>query len=95
MEEISNETQMNSYSLLKQRIALGTVGALGGAAMLAPYASAEINFSSIQELLAAVVNLIPSFMDLVLAVAPLIVTIAIVAFCLKFFDAILGMLQFK
>lgn len=57
-------------------------------------ASAEINFTPIQELLEAVVDLIPTFMDLVVAIAPLIVVIAIVGFVLAFLDRILKMLKF-
>ena len=57
------------------------VAALGTAGLFfAGTASAAINFTPIQELLQAVVDLIPTFMDLVVAIAPLIVVIAIVGF---------------
>lgn len=58
-------------------------------------ASAAIDFSNISALLQAVVTLIPDFMDLVIGIAPLVVTIAIVGFILAFLDKILEMLKFR
>lgn len=72
---------------------VGALVAVGGTSLVMT-ASAAINFTPIQELLTAVINLIPSFMDLVVAIAPLVVVIAIVSFILKFLDKIIAMLNF-
>ena len=64
------------------------------AALFGAPASAAIDFSNISALLQAVVTLIPDFMDLVIEMAPLIVTIAIIGFILAFLDKILQMLKF-
>ena len=74
----------------KYRVAMVMTSGLA----LVGMASAEINFTPIEELLTAVIDLIPSFMDLVVAIAPLVVVIAIVSFILKFLDRIISMLNF-
>jgi hypothetical protein len=56
------ETTPSVLSAWKYRI-LGATAATSAVAV--PYASAAINFSPIQELLTEVVDLIPTFMDLV------------------------------
>jgi hypothetical protein len=81
---------ISRWTAYKYRLGIAGASALG----LVGYASAEINFTPIQELLEAVVDLIPTFMDLVVAIAPLIVVIAIVGFVLAFLDRILQMLKF-
>ena len=68
--------------------------ALAAVVPFAGLASAAVNFTTIEELLAAVTGLIPSFMDLVVEIAPLIVTIAIIGFVLSFLDRILAWLKF-
>jgi hypothetical protein len=57
-------------------------------------AAASINLTPIKELLDAVVVLIPSFIDLVVAMAPLLVILAVVGFIIKFLDRILEFLKF-
>lgn len=49
------------------------------------YAHAAVNFTPIIELITAVTGLIPSLMELVIAIAPLIVTMAIIGFLVVFF----------
>jgi len=87
------------FDNLKSRIAMkATVlaaSAGAGSIMLMPYASAAINFTPIQELLEAVVDLIPTFLDLVVAMAPLLVTISIIGFVIKFLDRILEWLNLR
>jgi hypothetical protein len=77
---------ISRWQAAKYRLAL----AGAGAASLVGYASAAIDFSNISELLQAVIQLIPDFLALVVAIAPLLVTVAIVAFVLGFLKAILG-----
>jgi hypothetical protein len=89
---VKQENTTSGLSAWKYRI-LGAVTATIVVAV--PYASAAINFTPIEELLDAVVDLVPTFMDLVgkiefrfangvrfggFAIAPLIVVIAIVGF---------------
>lgn len=82
--------KISRWTAYKYKLAIA--GATGMS--LVGYASAAIDFSNITELLDAVVTLIPSFMDLVIGIAPLIVTIAIIGFILAFLDKILQMLKF-
>ena len=41
-----------------------------------------------------VVALMPSFLNLVVAVVPIIITVSVVGFIIKFWDSITGMLKF-
>ena len=51
-----------------------------GMAFVGTASAALIDFSNISQIIQAVTGLIPDFMSLVIAVAPLIVTIAIIGF---------------
>jgi len=64
------------------------------AAAMAAGASAEVNLSGISEVITAIVDLVPDLLDLVIGIVPIIVTIALVGFLVKFFDRILGMLKY-
>jgi len=88
-EEVSTQ-KPGLIATFKYRFAIAMTSGLA----LVGMASAAINFTPIQELLTAVIGLIPSFMDLVVAIAPLVVVIAIVGFILKFLDRIISMLNF-
>jgi uncharacterized membrane protein len=66
----------------------GALIAVAGTSLIG-YASATIDFTNISELLQAVVTLIPDLMDLVIGIAPLLVTIAIIAFVIGFLKSIL------
>ena len=75
----------------KAKLAITTVSLIG----LVQYAQAAVNFTPIIELITAVTGLIPSLMELVIALAPLIVTMAVVGFLVIFFRKnILEMLNF-
>jgi hypothetical protein len=64
-------TAHNVKQMITDKFArVGALVAVGGTSIVAT-ASAAINFTPIQELLTAVIDLIPSFMDLVVAIAPL------------------------
>ena len=90
---------MSAFDKIKEKVtafkmrilAVTTVSLIG----LVQYAHATVNFTPIAELITAVTGLIPSLMDLVIALAPLIVTMAIVGFLVVFFRKnILEMLNF-
>ena len=77
---------LSRWQSVKIRAAL-----LAGSGMgLVGLAAAEVNFTTISELIDAVTGLIPDFLDLVVAIAPLLVTVAIIGFVLKFLDRILA-----
>ena len=82
---------ISRWAAYKYRLAIA--GATG--LSLVGYASAAINFTPIQELLQAVVDLIPTFMDLVVSIAPLIVVISVIGFVVGFMDRILSLLKFN
>jgi hypothetical protein len=93
MTEMVMETAKPISKWTEYKYRLAIAGATGMS--LVGYASAEINFTPIQELLQAVVDLVPTFMDLVVSIAPLIVVIAVVGFVVAFLDRILSMLKFR
>ena len=79
-----NATYLNARDV-KQAIAdkfarVGALAAIGGTAIIGTASAALIDFSNISQIIQAVTGLIPDFMALVIAVAPLIVTIAIIGF---------------
>ena len=76
---------LTRWQSMKIRAALAAGSGMG----LVGLASAEVNFTTISELIDAVTGLIPDFLDLVVAIAPLLVTVAIIGFVLKFLDRIL------
>ena len=41
-----------------------------------------------------VIDIMPLFLDLVISMVPVVITLAVVAFLLGFFDKILGMIRF-
>ena len=91
MTELVTAPKVSKWTEYKYRLAIAGTAAMS---TLAVTASAAVNFTPIQELLEAVVDLIPTFMDLVVAIAPLIVTIGIISFVLLFLKRILDMLNF-
>lgn len=82
---------LSRWQYMKVRAAL----AAGSGLSLVGLASAEVDFSNISSLIQDVTGLIPDFMDLVIAIAPLLVTIAIIGFVLKFLDKILSWLNLR
>ena len=50
---------------------------------------------TISDLIYAVVNILPSLLNLIIAVAPLIIVGALISFVVMFFDKILSMLKFR
>lgn len=76
----------------RAQMRLATIAGIGSTVLVGA-ASAAVNFTTIEELIDAVTGLIPNFLDLVVEIAPLLVTIAIVGFVLKFLDKILAWLN--
>jgi hypothetical protein len=90
-EQVSVKGPSRFAMALKYRLAVASVMISG----LVGMASATVNFTPITDLIDAVVGIIPSLMDLIVAIAPMIVLISIVSFLVYFFrDTILGMLKF-
>jgi len=61
--------------------------------MLVGYASAAIDFGNITTLLAEVVLIMPGILNLIVGVAPVIITVAIISFIVMFIAKILTMLK--
>lgn len=89
-EQVQTSQPFSKWQTMKYRLGM-TAGAGMG---LVASASAAVNFTSIGDLIDAVSGLIPHFMTLVIEMAPLIVTISVIAFVVKFWDKILGWLNF-
>jgi len=89
--ETVKEKVMGVLGSFKAKLAVTTVSLV----TLVQCAQATVNFTPISELIAAVTALIPSLMELIIALAPLIVTMAVVGFLVVFFRKnILDMLNF-
>ncbi len=75
--------------LVQRRIALVGLAVSG----LGYVSTAAINLTPIEEILDAVVSILPSFLDLILGVLPIIIVLSIAGFIIKFWDKILNMLN--
>lgn len=70
---------------------IGGLIAVGGTAIVGT-ASAAVDFSNISSLIQAVTGLMPDLIDLVIAVAPLVITLVIIEFFTGFFRNLLNKL---
>jgi len=61
--------------------------------LVAPVSAGPVINGTILDLLTAVVSILPSFLNLVIAVAPLIITIAVIGFIVLFIRQILEMMN--
>ena len=85
---------MPSLATFKEKAIQFRILLIGLAASgLATAAAAEVNLSSISEVIEAIVDIVPDLIDLVVGIVPIIVVIALVGFIVAFFDKILGMLK--
>jgi hypothetical protein len=50
--------------------------------------------TNLTPIIQGVVDIMPVFLDLVIAMVPVVITLAVVSFLLGFFDKILGMIKF-
>ena len=50
--------------------------------------------TNLTPILNGVIAILPLFLDLVIAMVPIVITLAVVGFLLSFFDKILGMIKF-
>jgi len=53
----------------------------------------DIN-ATLYPIIAGVVELMPSFLDLILAVVPIVIVMSVVGFIIKFWDQIVSMMKF-
>lgn len=53
----------------------------------------DIN-ATLYPIIQGVVELMPTFLDLILAVVPIVIVMSVVGFILKFWDSIVRMMQF-
>ena len=53
----------------------------------------DIN-GTLYPIISGVVELMPSFLDLILAVVPIVIVMSVVGFIIKFWDQIVRMMQF-
>ncbi|EHQ36455.1 hypothetical protein [Methanoplanus limicola] len=87
-EPIKTESR---FSVLKSRFGLKVAAASTGMAGLVSCVSADtsINWTSITDLLEGVTTIFPSIGNMVVAIIPTLMILAVVGFVLYFFDAIL------
>jgi hypothetical protein len=50
--------------------------------------------TNLTPIIQGVIDIMPVFLDLVIAMVPVVITLAVVGFLLGFFDKILGMIRF-
>lgn len=95
MQSEHTEAEPAAFTLREHvNMRLATLTGLGSTALVG-MGSAAVNFTTIEELIDAVTGLIPNFLDLVVAIAPLIVTISIIGFVLSFLDRILAWMNIR
>ena len=90
VEKIKEKT-----SAVKMRLTVVFTALLALLAFAAPVSASggPVINGTILELLSAFAGLMPTFLSLVVAVAPVIITVAVIAFIVLFIDRILGMLK--
>lgn len=66
---------------------------LAGASGLIGFASAAIDFTNITALINEVILIMPGILNLIVQVAPVIITVAVITFIVMFIDKILNMLR--
>jgi len=71
------------------------LGAVGAPMLVHGVAAAEFNLTPIGEIIDAFVGILPKFLDLIIAAAPIIIGMAIVAAVVAFPEKILGQLKWK
>jgi len=64
-----------------------TVLSIGGAA------AETMNWTQITDMLAGVTTIFPSISDMIVAIVPTLMVLAVVGFVLRFFDSIIGMIE--
>lgn len=57
-------------------------------------ATFDIN-ETLYPIIAGVVDLMPSFLDLILSVVPIVIVMSVVGFIIKFWGQIIGMMNFR
>lgn len=89
-ETVTKTPMRNAWASLKVR-ALGGLAAVGGLAASAS-AATDIN-ATIGPILDSVTLLIPTIINLVIAIVPAVITMAVIGFIVAFFDRILGLMK--
>jgi hypothetical protein len=88
IEKIKEKT-----SAVKMRLTVVLTALLALLSFAAPVSAGPVINGTILELLSAFAGLMPTFLNLIVAVAPVIITVAVIAFIVMFIDRILGMLK--
>jgi hypothetical protein len=87
---------MPSLATLKDALVARKVALMGMLLAGLVYASsaATINLTPITEIITGVVGILPSFLDLVLGIIPIVIVLSVAGFLIKFWNKILDMIQF-
>ena len=89
MTEVMEAPEAGMWRHKAKVVIMGALGTL----MLALPVSAEIDLTNITALIDDVVDMMPSFLDLIIAAAPIIIAMAIIGFILAFLKDILRMFK--
>ncbi|MDQ1252557.1 MAG: hypothetical protein QG646_1678 [Euryarchaeota archaeon] len=85
-KELEQTTHGETNKSMKGKI----IALIGMALLMINPAAAEVNWSDITTTIDGFVGIIPSFADMVSSIMPVILTIAIYGFIMKFWDKILA-----
>jgi len=90
-EDVTVKTRLGD-SLMGARVKIVSIAA--GASALVASASAAIDLNgTLGPILDSMILLIPTIIELIVAIVPAILTMAVVGFLVAFFDKILGMMR--
>lgn len=87
------EKTKEKISAVKTRLTVVLTALLTLLTFAAPVSAGPVINGTILELLNAFASLMPTFLNLIVGVAPVIITVAVIAFIVMFINRILGMLK--
>ena len=90
-EQIMSDTGMEHKTISPWKVR--AVMLLASAGGLIGFASAAIDFTNITALIQEVILIMPGILNLIVQVAPVIITVAVITFIVMFIDKILNMLR--
>ena len=88
-----NETTKAKVQAVRMKLAVLTASLTATAMLTLPASAGPVINGTILDLLSAVAGLMPTFLSLVVAVAPVIITVAVIAFITMFIKRILDMMN--
>ena len=87
------EKTKEKISAVKMRLTVVLTALLALLTFAAPVSAGPVINGTILEILNGVAGIMPSFLSLTVAVAPVIITVAVIGFCVMFINKILTLIR--